>query len=456
MKLYKSLAIGVIALSSFAAAAQNSYSGYFIENNLYRHTLNPAFGHDYGYVSMPVLGDFNLALRGNLNLTDILYSVDGRTTTFMSPKVSAEQAMSNFEANNRLNFATNLRLLTIAFKGIGGYNTIEIGARANFGASLPKEIFSFLKEGISNQVYDISDISARANTYAEIALGHSHNIGEKFRVGAKMKFLVGAANIDARLNKAHLALHEDNWQILANATINSSLKGLSYTTEYDSDSRREYVDGFAIDSNQLGVAGFGLAFDLGATYQITKDLQVSAALLDLGFIAWNNNIEASTNGDQEFNTNAYEFSFNGDSDYSFDSQFEKMGEDITRLYQLSNNGDKGSRTTSLATTLNVGVEYALPVYRNLKFGLVNTTRFAGVFTATEFRLSANIQPAKAFSAGINLAAGTYGVGFGWIINVCPKGFNLFVAMDNTVTKLAKQYVPLNSNAAFNVGINFPF
>ena len=120
-------------------------------------------------------------------------------------------------------------------------------------------------------------------------------------------------------------------------------------------------------------------------------------------------------------------------------------------------GDKGSNTRGLGAIMNVGVDYKLPYYRRLHFGVLNTTYINGPYTSTEFRISANVNPVDIFSAGVNLVAGTYGVGFGWMANLSlKKGFNLFVGMDRTPGKLAKQGVPLNSNMEFNFGMNFPF
>jgi hypothetical protein len=52
--------------------------------------------------------------------------------------------------------------------------------------------------------------------------------------------------------------------------------------------------------------------------------------------------------------------------------------------------------------------------------------------------------------------GTYGLSLGWILSLNVTGFNLFAGMDNVPTKLAKQGIPLNSNASLNFGINIPF
>ena len=106
--------------------------------------------------------------------------------------------------------------------------------------------------------------------------------------------------------------------------------------------------------------------------------------------------------------------------------------------------------------MNIGAEYTLPVYRKMAFGLLNTTRINGDYSWTDFRLSANWKAADVFSMGVNYAIGTYGSSFGWILNVHPGGFNLFLAMDHTMGKLAKQGVPLSSNLSATVGINFPF
>ena len=65
-------------------------------------------------------------------------------------------------------------------------------------------------------------------------------------------------------------------------------------------------------------------------------------------------------------------------------------------------------------------------------------------------------PVKCFDASVNMSAGTFGVGFGWLLNFHTTGFNFFIGMDRTMAKVTKQFVPLNSNASVNIGMNFPF
>lgn len=75
---------------------------------------------------------------------------------------------------------------------------------------------------------------------------------------------------------------------------------------------------------------------------------------------------------------------------------------------------------------------------------------------TDFRVSANVAPVKCFDASVNMAFGTFGVGFGWLLNFHTKGFNMFLGMDHTLGSVTKEFIPLSSNGSVNMGINIPF
>lgn len=452
MKLnIKSVALGALLTLGCAttAIAQNTRSGYFLDDYTYRFQMNPAYGNSRGFISMPALGNVNVSMNGTLAVSDVIYNVDGRTTTFLNPNISAAEVMSNIPDKSRIGADVRLTLLAAGFKAFGGYNTISIDARTSVEAHLPKSVFSLLKEGVANKTYDISNLGARGQAWAEISLGHSHQLGDKWRIGANMKFLLGGAYVDATLNRAQLTLGEDDWAVVSDGELQASVKGLQYKTKINDHTNHQYVNGAKVDNT--GLNGFGVAFDLGATYKPSRDWTLSAALLDLGFISWNNNMVASTNGEKTFNTDDYTFNVN-----DVDNTWDEMRDKLTALYELDDMGDQGKTTHSLGATMNLGIEYTLPAYRKLSFGLLNTTRIQGEYSWTDFRLSANIAPAKCFDASINMSAGTFGVGFGWLANLHTKGFNLFVGMDRTLGKVSKEFVPLNSNASVNIGMNFPF
>lgn len=440
----------VIAMLPVCASAQNLQSGYFDDNYLYRFQSNPAFGNEgHGFVALPGLGNLNVGTSGTIGVENIFYNVNGKTTTLLNPGVSASEVLDGLKDKNRLGINMRETVLAFGFSGLGGYNTFSISARADMGFSLPKDIFRLAKEGLENTTYDLSHLNARGAGWAEIALGHSHKINDRLRIGASLKLLAGVASVQTNVNTASLQLREDTWVAGVDAELQTSLKNIRYKTKYNEDTRRNYVNGIEIEDFSP-ISGYGMAVDLGAVYRLNDDWEFSASLLDLGFISWDNNHVASTNGLQQVVTDDY--SFNVDNNDSWD----KFKDNLTMLYQLEDLGDTGSRMSGIGATMNIAAQYTLPVYRRAKFGLLSTTRFNGPFTWTDFRLSANIEPVNCLSAGVNLGMGTFGPSFGWIVNLKAPGFNLFVATDHTPCKLAKPGVPLNSNADFNFGINFPF
>lgn len=421
--------------------------------------MNPAFGNESvkpNFVAIPMLGNVNVAMRGNLHVSDVVYPLNGKTVLFTNPGISNRKVMNNLSNNNRLGLDLNMPILATGFKAFGGYNTVVI-SHASANAAIPKDLFKLLKEGVSNKTYDISDVRFNASAYAEIALGHSRDINSQWRVGGALKFNLGIADFDARLDRARLQLGEDNWTIQSRASLNAAMNGMKFKMKADKDNpSMQYVDGLDMD-NFGGLTGFGMALDLGAVFTLNQDWQFSAAVLDFGFMNWSNNLKATTDADKIFETDRYTFDPDDDKDnpHSFDNEWKTMRDDLEELYKLEDKG-KGSRTNMLAATLNFGARYTFPLYRPLTFGLVNTTHINGKYTWTDFRLSANVAPVKMFSATANLAVGTYGAGFGWLLNYHYTGFGLFLGMDHTLGKLSKDGVPLNSNASLNFGMNILF
>jgi len=445
----------VLGAATFTSFGQTTLSGYFVDDYTYRFQMNPAFGNSRNFITIPALGNMNIGMHGNLHVSSVLYNVNGKTTTFLNPLVPTSEVLGNIHDVNRIGTDNAITILAAGWKSWGGYNTLTISARASAEVHLPGSIFRLLKEGAANKTYDIGNVDANAFGYAQVALGHSHDINKNLRVGATLKILVGGAYINADMKRANLRLGEDAWEIETDAEIRASLKGLTFDTDVNEHTGHRYVSGANVDGP--GVNGFGAALDLGAEYKTPVDgLTVSMAFTDLGFINWKNDMLATTGGLKRFTTSKYTFNVDDNATNSFDNEFDKIRDEISALYELEDKGDQGGRTKALHATMNIGAEYALPWYKALTFGLLNSTRIAGNFSWTDFRLSANVAPCKVFSAGVNMGMGTFGFGFGWIANLHAPGFNLFLGMDRVPGKLAKQGVPLSSNMQVNLGMNILF
>ena len=461
----KYMALGLLSMCSLHAMAQQLNSAYFTNDYKFRHTMNPAYGNEQNYVSMPGFGNVNVSTMGNFGYEDVIFdnpmfpsTSKDRLTTFMNPYISTADALKGFNSgDNKILGDVSITVLSAGFKGFGGYNTIELNARTSFGMSMPYELFEFAKN-TGNRTYNIGNISANGQAFAELAFGHSRQINEKLRVGAKVKLLFGAGRGDVNIDnvKADLAA-DDKWTVSGHAKSEVSVKGFTYKTEekeYKEEGRGTYQYVNDVDVDGAGLGGFGLAFDLGGVYKINNDFTVSAALLDLGFIKWSNNMVA-VNGGEEFVFNGFhDVAVNEDRGGStLSMQGDKYADQLADFANLQDKGDEGGRTTGIGATLNLGCEYTLPVYRKITFGVLSSTRFRGDYSWTEARVSANWTPLKWIDGGVNMAFGSYRNSFGWVVNFHPKGYNFYVGMDHTLGKVSKEFIPLNSNAAVSVGMS---
>ena len=92
---YKYMFAAMLAVGSVAAKAQNLNSAYFLDDFMYRHSVNPAYGNEQTYFSIPALGNVNVSTQGNFGVKDVImdnprYGQPGqkRLTTFLNPYIS--------------------------------------------------------------------------------------------------------------------------------------------------------------------------------------------------------------------------------------------------------------------------------------------------------------------------------------------------------------------------------
>ena len=464
-KWTKYMAAAMMMGAATGVSAQALNSGYFMDGYLFKHQLNPALQSDKSYFSIPMLGNINIATKGNVGLANFLYpTADNKLTTFMNSSVSADDFLGGLKDINRMEMNLNMSILSMGFRAWGGFNTLDIGLRSNSSIYVPKDFLEFMKVGQNgpNSVYDLGDMGMATTNYVEVALGHSRQITDKLRVGAKVKALLGGAYANLNLSNTKITLSEDKWEMIANGEMNVAVAGLNIPTRAESGADYAENEGTIVDFDNIemdspGLGGFGLAFDLGATYEVIDHLTVSAAIKDLGFMSWSNNTYASTNNEPWVFEGFKELSFDEDSENSLENQLESLTDDFEDYANLHRRSTGETLSKALAATLNIGVEYALPMYDKLSFGFLSSTRIHGAYSWSEGRFSANVSPLSWFEAGINYGISTYGSTMGWIVNFHPKVLSLFVGMDYIVNEVGKQYIPLNNmNMNLSMGLSFTF
>lgn len=469
MKHYKLKATlaSIAFLCTAGAGAQNLNSSYFMEGMTYRHQLNPAFMNESNYINMPLfmLGNFNMGLKGNIGVNDFLYKYNQngyKLTTFMNPMVNGQEFLGNLHNKNLLNVGLSMPIIAFGFHSWGGFNTFGLNLRSNTSVNLPYGLFNFMKTGMDNAAgnhYSVEDLTVRTNNYVEVAFGHAREILEdRLTAGAKVKFLIGGGNANAYIKKMDITMGQDEWIIDAQGTAEGSVKG-GYFTSKDPEEQGKpgEIDGFKVDG--AGVAGYGLAFDLGAVYKMDdylEGLTISASLLDLGFIRWNNALNAEMKHSYTFKGFENPIAVKPDEGApgDIDDELDNLGDQFKEFIKFYDKGNTSGRTTALAATMNIGAEYTLPYYKKLRFGFLSSTHFNKPFTWSEGRISANVAPVDWFDASVNYAISSFGSSLGWVLNFHPNGFNFFIGTDHMITKVTPQFVPVgNANANVCIGFN---
>ena len=367
------LGICISFLLPTAMQAQYLRSSYFMEGSSTRIQLNPALQPKRGYVNFPGIGSVNAEVATNsLGIQDVIDVFDSDGEFYNNDKF-----YNRLKGMNEVNISANTDVISFGFYKGKGFWSFNVGARADVDATIPKEMFRYLRAtdvenfSWSGESFDIRNEKLRLNAYIEVGAGYSRAINERLTVGGKAKLLLGAGNINLKINQIQMSGrgigYESEFQLKSDAYMEASAKGLKLEEE----------DGYItdLDYNSFGISGYGAGIDLGATYQVMKNLNVSAAILDLGFISWDKSNSQVAESDRNATINKDNYS---DDVLDFN------------LFGLKKKENK-SRTTSLSPTMVIGGEYGL-LNNKLGLGLLSTTRFGQLKTYSELTFSANYRP----------------------------------------------------------------
>lgn len=435
-------------------SAQNLRTGYFNDGYVYRYQFNPAFQGERGFVSMPAIGKVSLGVESNNALKNYIYPLEnGKLGTFLHPSVSDDVFLKNITNRNMTNINLDLNLIAFGFRVKKSYHTVDLTVRSNVNATLPGELFRFLKVGASDgqTAYNFSKLATSVNAYAQLAYGYSHKINENLYVGGRVKFLLGLESMRLNVENLSLKLDQDEWSVAGEGTMYATPFVSSFISGTEAPTAKKILE-------SLKKPSFGVAFDLGASYTFEEYFTVSASILDLGFISWNN---SSIYG---FSSTPWEFE--GFENIQIGSESNNMNEllqdelnELKGLFKFNNPDLKKSHADLLAMTVMLGFEARMPFYDRLSFGVLGTQRIEGRHSWTEGRFSANVAPLRWISLSASYAISNFGHSMGAILNIHPKGFNLFCGFDSFVPifKIAPNRIPINKlNTNFSLGINFPF
>lgn len=461
--------MAVLAASASAYAQQNLRSGYFLDGYTYRYKFNPAFQGERGYIALPAIGRIGVGVESSIAMSDVVYPLEnGSLATFLHPSVPADDFLSGLKDMNRLGVNVDLGILSTGFRTGKSYHTIDVSLRADAGVNLPKDLFAFAKNGASTgqTQYDISNAGARLDSRLEFAYGYSRSIGRNLYAGARIKFLVGIANARIAMQRMSLEMSQDRWALKANGSMTTSgmlaFKTMAEAGTSENASQDNLIS-FEPDMSMFeapdaankimnGILSFGGALDLGVSWDFCRYFTLSASVLDLGFMSWNNTARAVT-PDTAWEFNGFGSNIGEEGAPTLGEQFGTMGEELLQAFNFEREQAGIKSSEALAMTMHLGLEARMPFYEKMSVGLLGTRRFDGAFSWTEGRVSLNLAPLKWLSLTGNYAISDFGQSAGAAINLHVPGFTLCVGADSflPIMNVAPQFIPIDS---WNTNVTF--
>lgn len=482
-KIYSIALIFGLSIVVSTAFAQQVATLYFLENAPMRHIVNPAFQPvSDGYVAITPLGYTSLWVGNNsVTMSDIIFKKHGMTVTAVHPDANPRDLLRAIRGTTSFDTDMTLNILSFGWrnkKDQNGYIHIGIQERIEAGVGMPKEYFDFLLGGgmhnlLGNNHYDLRTTGFRMSAYTEISGGYSYQLNDEWTIGGKLKFLLGIAYADMKNNKLVLDASVDGWHLYGNGSITIAAP-INYGVlpdpiSYDAIKNikvQDLIDGRSI-TDFLTPSGYGAAIDFGFAYKPHPQVQITAAINDLGFIVWNTGSDYRTRIDSTFTgVNGLNYSdySNVGNGHKFDSN--KLKDDVVNSLEkfaqsITSDPARVGFTRMLSAKLNVGVD-ANFCDNIIGLGILSKTRLFNNRLYEEVTLGFAVRPVNWFNMALSYSLvqnGKYSnIGAG--LSFMPyDGINMTLAMDYIPTSYVyagnQKNIPIPYRAkGVNVALGF--
>lgn len=407
-----------------SAQGQELKTGYFLDYNIYGSNLNPAIQPERTKFFLGLaVGDVNVRASSNVGVSSLFFPYDGQLVSGLNENIPASTFLGGLPALSKINADVSENVLGFGFRSKEGraFTTIKLNIKSSNGVTVPKSAFECLKEENESGKYVFNDISLYSRNYAELAISQSRQIGERLTVGVALKGLMGIA--DARLDMTQMTVDNsgDDTSVSGSGTIRAAVPYVTFRADGNGHLDLETIDPDEKFTPKSG--GFGLAADLGAVFEPFEGFSVSAALTDLGFIAWKQNLSGSLEGGIYADT-------------------DDIANDVAKLFKIDT--ASGSYLSMLNTQANIGVKYRFPFAHCLSVGALYSTRLGStVAKYNDLRAGITFTPGRMLSIAGSAGVSSVGMSAGAAMNLKLGILNVFAGVDGIFTQLTAQYLPVD-------------
>ncbi|HQJ20812.1 MAG TPA: DUF5723 family protein [Bacteroidales bacterium] len=451
-----------LSASLFGQTGEALYYMNLPQNHLFNPALRPTNSF---YLGIGITG-INANINNNFfNLSDIL--IPGRAdsiVTFLHPDYDINDFLDKIKQNNFLDGKINVQLFGLGFNaGKDMYIFLDINERAEADISLPEDLIRICLAGNENYVgksLDLKNLDAGLTYFREAGIGFSKMFGKNLRIGAKAKLLFGIAGFSFDNRNLKLTVGDDYAHAI-NADLTANISGpVDFYLDEDN-----YPDSVVVNDDILKSTKFflntknrGFGIDIGAVYNFTQNLSISASITDLGFIRWHDRI-TNLKAESTFSFSGFNIKDVVNGTKTFDELADEMLDSLKNSFIVSN--DKEPFNTFLSPEIAIGASYNIT--KKFGVGLLSRTHFETGHVRESFTISANLNLGNALSttlaytaanhrfdnlgAGLALRAGIFQ--FYVITDRIPLTWNKIISEDNEIP-LPSNWNTLNIRFGLNL------
>jgi len=411
--------ITVILLLGSGAFAQHIQTQYFL-NIPQSNQMNPAFRPDANlYIGFPFLSGTYVGMSNNLlNMTELLQPMPGADSimTILHPDFDRDRFFRSIGRKGFVSAEINVPLVSVGFTVADKWwLDMGISLKSTARVRLPADLFTLAIEGNEDFVGSEAKLSGtgiNAQAYLETYVGLSRNITDRLRVGGRLKIMQGALSASLNADKLDIHVNEDYSHVF-NTDVALKLNGPFNVTLDEDGFIEDLIFREDPEFNELGPSfkNFGFGLDLGAEYTLLDNLQLSASIIDLGFIRW---------GKESFTFRATnDFTFDGIDitegiidDKDIGEIIEEFGDSLLTTFDFVDS-DEGY-TTGLPAKVYLAAAYQPVDF--LSLGLLSRTTI-GMGVRESLTLSATLFAGDVLSTSLsytmtNRSFNNFGFGFG--------------------------------------------
>ncbi|HOO83113.1 MAG TPA: DUF5723 family protein [Prolixibacteraceae bacterium] len=420
---------------------------YNLRNTPQANLLNPArINHNSKVtINLPFTSGFDFKLQNTFSISDF-FSIENQTAIF------------NFE--NLQNSIGNDSYFSQTF----GMPWVHVGVRFNenmvsfsiteqqlFRTSTNRQLIQLINEG--NQAFVEEPFKTYFDLnllhYREYAAGYTRQLLPELSVGGRVKLLTGIAAID--IKKLNIELHTGSNLEYLRFMVDGEYN-LSLPININNISDIANIKPLAYFTNGSNI---GTAIDLGASYRPIPELELSASIIDLGFIRWKTNATNITHSGSFTWRGLYINQFFekpqiiNNEEIPEMKPLEQLGDSLKEIFDF--NVQEKPFSTGMPTKLFISGEYTLD--ETFSASLTNQLFIYNHQLTNALTLAGNLKLGNvwALSAGYSIIERSYNnLSLATSLKLGP--FQFYAATSNILSMRITQ----TSNFSIRFGMNFMF